>query len=427
MNQIKIFILLFCLLFISAKSQIFEGAQFVPIEKYQGKDYILEAKIYYQNELKNDSWIVLGSRSMNEKSVQIDKTNYNENAEDDYKWGDWSNYEISGKIDKKAKYLAVGFAIAGNGNYYVDDFKLYIKDGKDKIEIPLVDTGFEGDNLKIWITSDKTSKLSLTTDKVFSGKQSLFVDNSDVKVSPTLGNNEALGKYMEVNGVKLYYEVYGKGEPLLLLNGNNTSMSKFANQLEDLSKEYMVIGLDSRGQGKSTGDDTKLTYELMSEDVNAFLDKMNLKNVNILGWSDGGNIAVILARDHPDKVKKMAIMGTVLYNNETSVKPEINELIKKQLAEWDAQGKSKNSMDYRLKVLLLTEPNINPDSLNKIKVPTLVMAGEDDVMPYSHTKLIADKIPNSKMVIFKGGDHEAPEKMPQLFNKTVLKFFEAKN
>ena len=126
---------------------------------------------------------------------------------------------------------------------------------------------------------------------------------------------------------------------------------------------------------------------------------------------------------HPDKVKQMAVMGTVLFNNDSSVTPETNKLIRNQVKEMQAKGAATSNMDYRLKMLLLTEPNINPDSLLKIQTPTLVMAGQHDVVKEKHTKLIAEKIANSKLVIFKGADHEAPKKIAQLFNQTVLDFF----
>lgn len=429
MNHIKIFSVLLFLTYINSFGQFFETVQYVDIEKYQGKNFILESKIFYQNEITNESWVVLSARSVNAESKQIKSTLYNDNAETYYKKGDWSSYELTGKIEKNAKYLGVGFAVAGNGNYYLDDFKLYVKEGKEKIEIPLKNSDFESDSLKYWQTSglDDNSKISVSADKAYSGKQSLLIDNSNVKVTPTLGNNSEFGKYMEVGSVKLYYEIYGKGEPLLMLNGNNSSMARFSKQLESLSKKYMVIGLDSRGQGKSTADDTRITYELMAEDVNTFLEKLQLKNVNILGWSDGGNIALILAMQYPDKVNKMAIMGTVLFNDDSSVTAATNKLIRNQVKEMEGKGVDKNNMDYRLKVLLLTEPHINPETLKNIKAPTLVMAGQHDVIKENHTKLIAEKIPSSKLVIFKGAGHEAPQEISELFNKTVLNFFNQKN
>lgn len=409
--------------------QFYQIFQTVDIEKYQGKNFILEGKILYKDKIDRDSWLVLTTVSIDNKKKPIKAPLYNDNASDYYKQDDQSSYELAGKIDRNAKYFAIGVTIAGNGSYYLDNFKLFVKEGKNKVEIPLKNSDFEDDSITNWQSHniDKNSKLSLSKDKVFLGKQSLFVDNSNVKVAPSLGNNPELGKYIDVNGIKLYYEIYGKGKPLLLLHGNNSSMNSFSNQLDILSKKYMVICVDSRGQGRSSANDTKLTYELMAEDVNTFLDKMLLKNVNILGWSDGGNIAIILAMQHPDKVNKMAVMGTVLYNDVSSVTAETNKLIHKQVNEMEDKGVPKTNMDYRLKILLLTEPHINPDSLQKIQSPTLVMAGQYDVVKEKHTKLIAEKITHSKLVIFKGADHEAPQKIPQLFNQTILDFFDQNN
>jgi len=428
MLKFKLYTFAILLFVTSPKSyaQFFEIYQAVDIEKYQGKNFILEGKIFYVNAITNGSWAVLGARSINKDGKQLKQTLYNDNAGDYFKKDEWSTYQLAGKIEKGAKYLAPSIAFAGSASYYLDEFKLFINDGKNKIEIPLKNAGFENDTLLNWQSMglDKNTKLTLSKEKVFSGKQSLFVDNSTVQSAPSLGNNPNTGKSIDVNGIKLYYEIYGDGEPLLLLHGNNSSIASFENQVDVLSKKYKVIALDSRGQGKSTGDSTKITYELMAKDVNAFLQQLQLKNVNILGWSDGGNIALILAMQYPDKVKKMAVMGTVLFNDDSSVSSETNKLIRKQVKEMKDKGIAESNMDYRLKMLLLTEPNINPDSLNKIQAPTLVMAGQYDVVKEKHTKLIAEKIQDSKLLIFKGADHEAPKKISPLFNQAVLDFLE---
>jgi len=417
------------MIYLSINGQNFSIYQTVDVEQYQGKNFVLEGKIFYKNKIASDSWAVLGTVSIDKNGKQIKEAVYNDNATDYYKEGDWSSYEINGKIDKNAKYLGLSIAVAGNGSYYVDHLKLFVKQGNDKVEVTLKNSDFENDSLTDWksYNLDTKTKLSLTGDKIFSGKQALFIDNSNVQVKATFGNNPERGKYLDANGVKLYYEMYGNGTPLLLLHGNNSSMGSFENQLEELSKKYTVIGLDSRGQGKSSSNDTKITYELMAEDVNSFLNKLQLKNVNVLGWSDGGNIAVILAMEHPEKVNKIAIMGTVLYNDATSVTEETNDLIRSQIKAMEEKGISKNNMDYRLKMLLLTEPHINPDSLQKIKSPTLVMAGEYDVVKKKHTELISQKIHHSQLVIFKGADHEAPKKIPAVFNSTIISFFDENN
>jgi len=423
---LKLFFFLYFIIYSQVSGQLYQVFQTVNIEKYQGENFVLEGKIFYNNDINSNSWMVLSALFLDGKGTGMKDMIHSDDAQIYYKKGEWSLYELKGKIIKNAKGIAVGISVAGNGSYYLDDFKLFVLQGKNKIEVPLKNGGFEEASLVPWqsYAKDEGSKMSISVAKPFSGKQSLLIDNSAVDTKPGFGNNKGIGKLMDVNGIKLYYEIYGQGEPLLLIHGNNSSMASFDNQLEVLSKKYQVIGLDSRGQGNSSSNDTKLTYELMADDVNVFLDKMNLKNVNVLGWSDGGNIAVILGMEHPDKVKKMAIMGTVLYNNETSVDPEINKILNQQVKEMKARGVAGNNMDYRLKMLLLTEPNINPDALKRIQAPTLVMAGEHDVMPEKNTQLIADKIPNGKMLIFKGGDHEAPKNMPEKFNKAILDFFE---
>jgi pimeloyl-ACP methyl ester carboxylesterase len=106
-------------------------------------------------------------------------------------------------------------------------------------------------------------------------------------VLESYGNNPKVGKYADINGIKLYYEIYGSGEPLLLLHGSNQSIVSFENQISEFSKKYKVIALDSRGQGNSSENKTKLSYELFADDVNEFLEYFNIKQANILGWSDG--------------------------------------------------------------------------------------------------------------------------------------------
>ena len=252
----------------------------------------------------------------------------------------------------------------------------------------------------------------------------MYFDYSQVAAS-SFGSNQEVGNYMEVNDVKLYYEIYGEGEPVILLHGNNSSMARLKYQQEYFKGNYKVIGLDSRGQGKSTSSETRLSYELMADDVSQLIKKLGLEKVNIIGWSDGGNIALILAMEHPEQIKSMAIMGTVLYNDKSSVTAKTNRVIKKQVAAMEKQDISKKDMDYRLKKLLLNEPHIDPNALGNIQAPVLVMAGEHDVVKERHTELIAHKIPKGTLKIFEGASHEAPEEIPELFNQSISNFFKA--
>lgn len=100
MKYFKIFSVLLFITYVNSYGQFFESVQYVNVEKYQGKNFILESKIYDQNEITDESWVVLSARSVNDQSKQIKETLYNSNAEDYYKKEDWSNYELTGKLKK---------------------------------------------------------------------------------------------------------------------------------------------------------------------------------------------------------------------------------------------------------------------------------------------------------------------------------------
>ncbi|RZK47499.1 MAG: hypothetical protein EOO87_21885, partial [Pedobacter sp.] len=144
------FAILFSIITSKSYAQFFEIYQAVDVEKYQGKNFILEGKIFYVDDITNSSWAVLGARSINADGKQLKQTFYNDNASDYFKKNEWSAYELSGKIEKGAKYLATSIAISGNDSYYLDDFKLFIKDGKNKIEIPLKNGDFETNTILNW-------------------------------------------------------------------------------------------------------------------------------------------------------------------------------------------------------------------------------------------------------------------------------------
>src|SRR5699024_8532658 len=126
---------------------------------------------------------------------------------------------------------------------------------------------------------------------------------------------------------------------------------------------------------------------------------------------------------HPKKVKKLAVMGAVLYNTrkgKCSVFEFVNDTLHQQITRLEKTNP--NSFLLRVKKMLLTEPNINPASLKSIQCPVLVMAGKNGLIKPVHTKLIANNIPHSKLVFFKKAGHQAPKSIPKKFNKTVLKF-----
>jgi pimeloyl-ACP methyl ester carboxylesterase len=239
------------------------------------------------------------------------------------------------------------------------------------------------------------------------------------------GSNQAAGDTFIHDGVKLYYEVYGSGEPLLLVHGNGGSIADVAAQIAHFGTRSKVVAMDSRDQGKSDDSPDKLTYEKMTDDLAALLDHLKTGPVNVLGWSDGGIEALLLAIRHPAKVKKVAAMAANLDPSEDAVRPEIIALVKSMLAAIPAADRDtpQGRRQIKLTQLLLDEPHIELKALEAITAPTLVLAGDHDIIRDEHTVAIYQHIPNSQLAIFPNATHMVPFDDPVLFNATVERFF----
>jgi len=329
----------------------------------------------------------------------------------------WREYTIEGDIDPRALKLVIGGLYFGAARYYFDKFSVEVKlPDSDWHPVKLNNPDFESDTYaEEWKTFYKREgfKSTLTDSNPAEGDKALLVDATSRKVA---------SKFVTANNISIHYQEFGKGDTLLLLHGNSESLQSFSKQIPELSKYFYVIAMDSRGQGLSSRDDRKYTYELMADDVVAFLDALSINRVNIVGWSDGGNIGLIVAMNNPHKVKKLAVMGANLYNDETAIEPKINRILRKRLTALKASNKPSDKFGLEMTELLLYEPRINPDSLAKIQCPTLVMAGSKDMIKEGHTKLIASKIKDSKLTIFNPGTHYAPLQIPEKFNAAVVEF-----
>jgi len=243
------------------------------------------------------------------------------------------------------------------------------------------------------------------------------------------GRNAVVGKYAGIRGFKMYYEQYGKGEPLLIIHGNGGSINNFLYQISYFAKNYHVILADSRAQGKSVDHTDSLSYEMMTDDLNALLDKLNLKSCYVIGWSDGGINGLLLAIRHPDKVKKLAVTGANLWPDSTAVDPFVYKwAMDANKTARDSISRMKSptpEMKNQLKLLHLLsyEPHITVQQLHAISCPTLVIGGDHDVILPQHTMLIAQSIPNSYLWIIPNSGHSTPIYKRDQFNKVVGDFF----
>jgi pimeloyl-ACP methyl ester carboxylesterase len=238
------------------------------------------------------------------------------------------------------------------------------------------------------------------------------------------GANEAAAGSFTHDGVRLYYEVYGTGTPLLMVHGNGGSIADMAAQIAHFRRRYKVIAMDSRDQGKSGDSDGALTYEKMTDDLAALIDHLKLGPVDVLGWSDGGIEALLLGIRHPAKVKKLVAMAANLNPSEQALYPEVLKLAATMIAAVPAAARETRQGRRELKVarMLIDEPHIDPKMLASIKAPTLVLAGDHDLIRDEHTLEIFHSLPNSQLAIFPNTTHMVPFDDPALFNATVERF-----
>ncbi|MFZ5977983.1 MULTISPECIES: alpha/beta hydrolase [Hydrotalea] len=238
------------------------------------------------------------------------------------------------------------------------------------------------------------------------------------------GRNEKAGHYVHTRGINMYYETYGNGAPLLIIHGNGGSINNFLYQIPYFSKEYRVILADSRAQGKTTDTGDSLSYEMMTDDLNALLDTLQVDSCYVIGWSDGGINGLLLAIRHPDKVKKLAVTGANLWPDTTAIDPWVRQWalhLNDTLAKMPATPAVKR--ERKLAHLLSYEPHITLAQLHTIQCPTLVIGGDHDVIRPIQTLLIAENIPQSYLWILPNSGHSTPIVYKDDFNRQVDLFF----
>lgn len=232
------------------------------------------------------------------------------------------------------------------------------------------------------------------------------------------GNNPSAGHYAFINGINLYYEIYGSGEPLLLLHGNGGSINAFQYQIPFFEKHFKVIAIDSRLQGKSGGSPDSISYEMMASDFCALMDYLQIDSAYVLGWSDGGIDGLLMAMMCPNKIKKLAVSGANVLPDSTAV-PYSDILWMRNFIEHD---KTASKTEIALNKMMLYQPNIPFEKLKQIHCPVLVMAGDHDIIKPEHTIKIFQSIPNASLCIFPDSNHGVCQQHPDLFNEIVLRF-----
>jgi pimeloyl-ACP methyl ester carboxylesterase len=244
------------------------------------------------------------------------------------------------------------------------------------------------------------------------------------------------GKYQSVNGTKLYYEEYGSGTPLLLIHGGLSSIEGLAPLIPDLSKKFRVIAVDCPGQGRSE-QAPQLSYQLMADYFSKMIDLLKLDSVYVFGYSDGGNVALLMAADRPDKVKKAAAFAAAsntsgYYPYVATALSQLNpETIEKQYGWWLNPHLQRTPQKDKWKKFIqdfarmcATSEIVSDTKLKSIRTKILIIQGDNDIVKPEHAVALHQIIRGSQFCIVPGASHFVLFEKPELLSLIAIEFFE---
>lgn len=231
-------------------------------------------------------------------------------------------------------------------------------------------------------------------------------------------------EWLDLMDIEHFYIEKGQGVPIILLHGNGENCDYFQGQIDEFSKRYHVYAIDTRGHGRTPRGDMPFTIRQFAADLMEFMDGHHIEKAHLLGFSDGGNIAMIFALQYPDRVNRLILNGANMnasgVKRTTQIPIEIGYRIARKFADKSDAAKRNAEMLG----LMVNEPNVTQDELAGIQAKTLVIAGTGDMIREAHTKLIASSIPNADLVFIKG-NHFIANKKPQEFNRAVMEFLQS--
>jgi pimeloyl-ACP methyl ester carboxylesterase len=232
-----------------------------------------------------------------------------------------------------------------------------------------------------------------------------------------------------VNGIKIWYAVFGQGEPVILLHGGLANADYWGHQVRALQPHYRVVVMDSRGHGRSTRDARPYGYDLMADDVVGLMDFLKIDKAAIVGWSDGAILGLDIALRHPERLTKLFAFAA---NSDPSGvadianSPVFNEFIAR--AEKEYQALSPTPAEYKdflaqITKMWETQPNWSAADLGRIATPTwIVDADHDEAIKRENTEFMAANIPGAGLLLQPEVSHFSFLQDPEQFSADVLHF-----
>ena len=241
------------------------------------------------------------------------------------------------------------------------------------------------------------------------------------------GRNPAAGRVVTLNDIRVYYETYGNGPPLVLIHGNGGSIASMRCQISHFARSYRVIAADGRSQGRTETGTRRFTYEQMAEDLSALLTELKIDSASIIGHSDGGIVGLLLAIHHPLQVTKLVASSPNLQPDSSALFPWVLDGMKKTVGNADAMmAKGDRTRDWanvkRLTELMLNEPHVPMSELRKIQAPTLLIGSDEDMITPEHLLDIYRNIPKAHFFILPGSTHMMTDGLPEIYNAAAERF-----
>lgn len=239
----------------------------------------------------------------------------------------------------------------------------------------------------------------------------------------------ATGHYAHVGGYGMYYEQYGRGRPLVLLHGGlNTIAGSFARQIPVFARTRRVIAIEQVGHGHTPDARATFAYGQMAEDTAELLRRLHVAPADLVGWSDGGIIALVIARRHPELVRRLVVSGVNV--NVEGERPEDVEALRALDDEVETEAADRSpdepapvpSVESKVRRLWLTPIVLDKADLAQINAPVLVVAGDHDVIRLEHTIDIYESLPNAELCILPGTGHDTFQAAADALNPLILRF-----
>jgi len=260
---------------------------------------------------------------------------------------------------------------------------------------------------------------------------SLFVGKDD-KI--TSGSNPKIGQYVDVNGVKLYYEVYGEGEPLILLHGGIGSINGFQPNIQVYKKFFNVYAFDRSGHGRSHDSGKPFDYKAMANETIHFMNAVGIQAAYMVGYSDGGIIGYHIASLFPDRVKKLVAVGANVGAENIGIPIEqfkawLNpdspaKWVQEIEPEYSNLSPAPNFKHYieRTRDLWIGDSYPTIAQIKKITLPVMIVSGDREDLPLEHAVELYRSLKKGQLCIIPNGDHFILSKRAALMNKIVIEF-----